>query len=314
MSKYLVTGGAGFIGSNIVEELVNRGETVTVLDNFLTGYMNNIKPFLNDIRLIQGDIREVGIVKKAMEGVDYVLHQAALASVPRSIDDPILVNDVNVNGTLNVLEEARKAGVKCLVYAASSSAYGDSEISPKEEDLKPSPLSPYAVSKLVGEHYCSVYSKVFGLPTVCLRYFNVFGPRQDPKSQYAAVVPIFISKLLGNNRPEIFGDGEQSRDFTYVKNVVNANILASKSAGSAAGEMVNIACGGEYTVNDLFKHINKYLGKDSEPKYSASRAGDVKHSLADISKAMKIIDYSIEVSFEEGLEKTIEWYKRQLGQ
>jgi nucleoside-diphosphate-sugar epimerase len=314
MSKYLVTGGAGFIGSNIVEELLNRGESVIVLDNFLTGYKDNIDPFLKDINLIQGDIREVETVKKAMKDVDYVLHQAALASVPRSIDDPILVNDVNVNGTLNVLEEARKAGVKCLVYAASSSAYGDSEISPKREDLKPSPLSPYAVSKLVGEYYCSVYSKVFGLPTVCLRYFNVFGPRQDPKSQYAAVVPIFISKLLDNNRPEIFGDGEQSRDFTYVKNVVNANILASKSGNSTAGEMVNIACGGEYTVNDLFKYINKYLGRDVEPKYSASRAGDVKHSLADISKAMKIIDYSIEVSFEEGLERTIEWYKRQLDQ
>ena len=211
------------------------------------------------------------------------------------------------------MEEARNAGVKCVVYAASSSAYGDSDISPKRENLRPSPLSPYAVSKLVGEYYCSVYSNIFGLPTVSLRYFNVFGPRQDPKSQYAAVVPIFISRLLKNSRPEIFGDGEQSRDFTYVKNVVNANILASKSADSAAGEMVNVACGGEYTVNSLLKYINNHLESGVEPKYSDPRAGDVKHSLADISKAKELIDYSIEVSFEEGISKTVEWYKQKMN-
>ncbi len=312
MSKYLVTGGAGFIGSNIVEELVCLGEEVVVLDNLSTGFRENIEPFLENIRFINGDIRDNEVVKKAMINVDYVLHQAALASVPRSIDDPLFVNDVNVNGTMNILEEARKAGVKCLVYAASSSAYGDSDFSPKRENLSPSPLSPYAVSKLVGEHYCSVYSNIFGLPTVSLRYFNVFGPRQDPKSQYAAVVPIFISKLLNKNRPEIFGDGEQSRDFTYVKNVVNANLLASKSADSAAGEMMNVACGSEYTVNELLKYIKTHLGSDVDPKYSDTRAGDVKHSLADISKAKKLIDYSIEVSFEEGISKTVEWYKQKM--
>jgi len=313
MSKYLVTGGAGFIGSNIVEELVCLGEEVVVLDNLSTGFRENIEPFIEDIRFIEGDIRDSETVKKAMISVDYVLHQAALASVPRSIDDPLFVNDVNVNGTLTILEEARNAGVKCVVYAASSSAYGDSDISPKRENLRPSPLSPYAVSKLVGEHYCSVYSNIFGLPTVSLRYFNVFGPRQDPKSQYAAVVPIFISRLLNNSRPEIFGDGEQSRDFTYVKNVVNANILASKSAEPAAGEMVNVACGGEYTVNELLKYINNHLESGVDPKYSEPRAGDVKHSLADISKAKELIDYSIEVSFEEGISKTVEWYKQKMN-
>ncbi|MDZ7859910.1 MAG: SDR family oxidoreductase [Candidatus Krumholzibacteriota bacterium] len=312
MSKYLVTGGAGFIGSNIVEELVNLEEEVTVLDNLSTGYKKNIEPFLGNITFIQGDIRDIETVKKCFKDVDYVLHQAAMASVPRSIDDPILVNDVNINGTLNILEEARKAKVKCLVYAASSSAYGDSDVSPKREDLIPSPLSPYAVSKLVGEYYCSVYSSIFGLPTVSLRYFNVFGPRQDPNSQYAAVVPIFISKLLNNKKPEIFGDGNQSRDFTYVKNVVTANILASKSAETASGEMVNIACGDKYTVNDLFRNISNYIGSDIEPVYSPPRAGDVKHSLADISKARNIINYSVEKSFEESIKKTVDWYKRKM--
>lgn len=312
MSNYLVTGGAGFIGSNIVEELVNSGEEVTVLDNLSTGYKKNIEPFLDKINFIQGDIRDIESVKKSLKDVDYVLHQAAMASVPRSIDNPILVNDVNINGTLNILEEARKAKVKCFVYAASSSAYGDSEVSPKREDLTPSPLSPYAVSKLVGEYYCSVYSTIFGLPTVSLRYFNVFGPRQDPNSQYAAVVPIFISKLLNNKKPEIFGDGNQSRDFTYVKNVVKANILASKSAGTASGEMVNVACGDKCTVNDLFRNISNYIGSDIEPVYSPPRAGDVKHSLADISKAKNIINYSVEESFEESIRKTVDWYKRKI--
>ena len=312
MSNYLVTGGAGFIGSNIVEELVNSGEEVTVLDNLSTGYKKNIEPFLDKINFIQGDIRDVESVKKSLKDADYVLHQAAMASVPRSIDNPVLVNDININGTLNILEEARKAKVKCFVYAASSSAYGDSEVSPKREDLTPSPLSPYAVSKLAGEYYCSVYSTIFGLPTVSLRYFNVFGPRQDPNSQYAAVVPIFISKLLDNKKPEIFGDGNQSRDFTYVKNVVKANILASKSAETASGEMVNVACGDKCTVNDLFRNISNYIGSDIEPVYSPPRAGDVKHSLADISKAKNIINYSVEESFEESIRKTVDWYKRKI--
>jgi len=308
MSKYLVTGGAGFIGSNIVEELVAMGEEVVVLDNLSTGYRDNIEEFIGDIDLIEGDIRDAEAVGKAMAGVDYVLHQAALASVPRSIDDPVLVNDVNTNGTLNVLEQARKAGVRSLVYAASSSAYGDSDISPKHEELRPRPLSPYAVSKLVGEHYCSVYSNVYGLPTISLRYFNVFGPRQDPGSQYAAVVPIFISSLLEEKTPVIYGDGEQSRDFTFVSNVVKANILAAKSEG-AEGEMMNVACGDQYTVNRLFAIIKENLEGDTEPQYADPRPGDVKHSLADISKAEKMIGYSVDVTFEQGLKKTIDWYR-----
>ena len=308
MSKYLVTGGAGFIGSNIVEELVAMGEEVVVLDNLSTGYRDNIEEFIGDIDLIEGDIRDDEVVNKGMYGVDYVFHQAALASVPRSIDDPVLVNDVNTNGTLNVLEQARKAGVRSLVYAASSSAYGDSEISPKHEELRPRPLSPYAVSKLVGEHYCSVYSNVYGLPTISLRYFNVFGPRQDPESQYAAVVPIFISSLLEEKTPVIYGDGEQSRDFTFVSNVVKANILAAKSEG-AEGEMMNVACGDQYTVNRLFAIIKENLESDTEPKFADPRPGDVKHSLADISKAEQMIGYSVDVTFEEGLKKTIDWYR-----
>ena len=234
MARYLITGGAGFIGSNIAEELVRAGEEVVVLDNLSTGNMSNMDSFIDDITFMEGDIRDGDRVAQALEGVDYVLHQAALASVPRSIENPVLVHDVNVNGTMTMLERSRIACVKCLVYAASSSAYGDSETLPKTEKMQPHPLSPYAASKLVGEHYCSVYSNVYGLPTVSLRYFNVFGPRQDPTSQYAAVVPIFISKLLEGGRGTIYGDGEQSRDFTYVKNVVEANLLAARS-GKAGG-------------------------------------------------------------------------------
>ncbi|MBD3178202.1 MAG: NAD-dependent epimerase/dehydratase family protein [Candidatus Latescibacteria bacterium] len=311
MSKYLVTGGAGFIGSNIVERLVEMGEEVVVLDDLSTGYRENIEEWIDDIELVEGDIRDTEAVRRSLSGVDYVLHQAALASVPRSIDNPVLVNDVNVNGTLNVLEQSRKEGVKGLVYAASSSAYGDADVSPKKEELRPRPLSPYAVSKLVGEHYCSVYSEVYGLPTVSLRYFNVFGPRQDPGSQYAAVVPIFISRVLEGKSPVIYGDGEQSRDFTYVSNVVSANILAAK-AGEAAGEMINVACGDKFTVNRLLDIIKEELGSDIEPRYEDPRAGDVKHSLADISKAGKMIDYSVKVTFQEGIRKTIDWYGHNL--
>jgi nucleoside-diphosphate-sugar epimerase len=273
-----------------------------------TGYRSNLKDFIDEIELIEGDIRDPGTVEKSMAGVDYVLHQAALASVPRSIENPVLVNDVNVNGTINVLENARKAEVSGLVYAASSSAYGDVEVSPKNEELRPRPLSPYAVSKLAGEHYCAVYSKVYGLRTISIRYFNVFGPRQDPASQYAAVVPIFISKLMKGEKPVIHGDGEQSRDFTYVRNVVSANIMAAQ-AENTGGEMINVACGDKYTVNRLLEIIKENLGSGIEPVYSDPRPGDVKHSLADISKAEELIGYSVEVDFEEGLKKTIDWYR-----
>jgi nucleoside-diphosphate-sugar epimerase len=308
MSRFLVTGGAGFIGSNIAETLVSRREEVVVLDNLSTGHESNIETFRSDVTFIEGDIRDAETVARALEGVDFVLHQAALASVPRSIENPVLVDDVNVSGTVTMLEQSRLAGVKCFVYAASSSAYGDSEKLPKREDMLPRPLSPYAVSKLAGEYYCSVFSAVYGLPTVSLRYFNVFGPRQDPTSQYAAVVPIFISRMLRNERPTIYGDGEQSRDFTYVSNVVEANLIAARS-GDAAGQMVNIACGERYTVNDLFSRIRSLLGSDIEPLYEDERAGDVKHSQADVARAAEILGFSCGVSFEEGLEKTVEWYR-----
>jgi nucleoside-diphosphate-sugar epimerase len=309
MARYLVTGGAGFIGSNIAEGLVAMGEDVVVFDNLSTGHEGNIEHIRNQIKFIKGDIRNASEVRTALEGVDYVLHQAALASVPRSIDDPVLVNEVNVGGTLTVLEESRHASVKCVVYAASSSVYGDSEVLPKREDMLPSPLSPYAVSKLVGEYHCSVYSNVYGLPTISVRYFNVFGPRQDPNSQYAAVIPIFVTHLLEGKSPTIYGDGEQSRDFTYVGNVVEANLLAAKCE-NASGQVVNVACGGRYTLNELYDMLKKLTGESVDPVYSDPRPGDVKHSLADITLAAELLGYSVEIGFEEGLKKTVEWYRQ----
>jgi nucleoside-diphosphate-sugar epimerase len=307
----MVTGGAGFIGSNIAEELVRLGEEVVVFDNLSTGHEGNIEHFRDGITFIKGDIRNASEVRKALEGVDHVLHQAALASVPRSIDDPVLVNEVNTGGTLTVLEEARHAGVKSLVYAASSSAYGDSEVLPKKEDMLPAPLSPYAITKLVGEHYCSVYSKVYGLPTISIRYFNVFGPRQDPASQYAAVIPIFITSLLRGEAPTIFGDGEQSRDFTYVSNIVKANILAA-SCPDAAGQVVNVACGGRFTLNELYARLCELIGTSIDAQYDDPRPGDVKHSHADIEMARELLGFSVETGLEEGLEKTVEWYRKSM--
>jgi len=309
MARYLVTGGAGFIGSNIAEELVATGEEVVVFDNLSTGNEGNIEHIRQDIKFIKGDIRNASEVRMALDGVDYVLHQAALASVPRSIDEPLLVNDVNVGGTLTVLDESKHAGVKCVVYAASSSAYGDSEVLPKREGLLPLPLSPYGVSKLVGEYYCSVYSKVYGLPTVSIRYFNVFGPRQDPASQYAAVIPIFISNLLEGKSPTIYGDGEQSRDFTYVGNIVKANILAAHS-DKAAGQVVNVACGGRFTLNELYGTLCEMIGVSIDPVYADPRLGDVKHSHADISMAEELLGYSVDTDFKEGLKRTVEWYRQ----
>ena len=309
MARYLVTGGAGFIGSNIAEKLVGLGEDVVVFDNLSTGHEGNIEHIAKDIRFVKGDIRNASEVRMALEGVDYVLHQAALASVPRSIDDPVLVNEVNVGGTLTVLEESRHASVKGVVYAASSSAYGDSEVLPKVEDMLPAPLSPYAVSKLVGEHYCSVYSKVYGLPTVSIRYFNVFGPRQDPESQYAAVIPIFITHLLDGKAPTIYGDGEQSRDFTYVGNVVKANIMAAQW-DKAAGQVINVACGGRFTLNEIYGMLRELIGEKIDPIYADTRQGDVKHSHADISMAEELLGYSVETGFEEGLKRTVDWYRQ----
>jgi len=305
VANYLVTGGAGFIGSHIVEELINRGENVRVLDNFSTGRRENIQPFLDKIELIEGDIRSYHIVRQAVIGMDFILHQAALPSVPRSIKDPITTNEVNVVGTLHVLDAAKEAGAKRVVFASSSSIYGNSEILPKREDMPPNPLSPYANSKLAAENYCRIFSSIYGLETVCLRYFNVFGPRQDPNSQYSAVIPKFIKLIKDGKRPTIYGDGQASRDFTFVSNVVNENLQAC-IAHKAVGEVFNIACGEQITINYLVKRIANIFGKVIEPIYEESRPGDVKNSFACIEKTKRIIGYNGMVNFDRGLQKTIE--------
>ena len=311
MSKYLVTGGAGFIGSNIVRTLVERGESVRVLDNLSTGKIKNIEKFLKDIEYIEGDFTDLEVAKKAVDGVDYVLHQGAIPSVPRSIDDPIKTNDANILGTLNMLLASRDAGVKRFVYAASSSAYGDSPIMPKVETMGIRPKSPYAIQKLTGEQYCQNFYTLFGLETVCLRYFNVFGPNQDPESVYSAVIPMFIKKMLKGESPVIYGDGNTSRDFTYVENNVDANLRACVVEKICAGEVINIACGYEISLNGLVEKINEILGTHITPVYKEERKGDVKHSLADISKAKKLLDYGPIVNFEDGLRKTVEFYKNE---
>lgn len=307
-TKFLVTGGAGFIGSNIVSALLEKGYRVKILDNFSSGKRENLKGFENDIELIEGDIRSYHIVQESVKDVDIVLHQAALPSVPRSIKDPITSNEVNVNGTLNILEASVAAKVKKVIYASSSSVYGDNPQLPKVESMMPNPLSPYAVSKLSGEKYCSVFTRIYGLETISLRYFNVFGPRQDPSSQYSAVIPRFIKAINNNEQPVIFGDGEQSRDFTYVKNVVEANILAALT-GCESGIAMNCAAGGQITLNQLVKYINNILGKNIKPVYKDPRAGDIKHSFADIHLAKDKIGYSPSVNFEEGLKLTADSYK-----
>ncbi len=311
--RYLVTGGAGFIGSNIVEELVRREERVRILDNFSTGKRENIALCLEDVELIEGDLRHLDTVWQAVEGVDYVLHQGALPSVQKSIDNPLDTDESNVRGTLNLLVAARDAGVKRLVYASSSAVYGDTPTLPKTEGMKPAPLSPYAVSKLAGEHYCQVFYQVYGLETVALRYFNVFGPRQDPTSEYAAVIPKFVTAMLKGEQPVIYGDGEQSRDFSYVTNVVQANLLAATAPG-VGGQVFNIACGHRYNLLELVTTINRILGRDITPLYTAPRVGDVRHSLADIARAREMLGYQVEVEFEEGLRRLIGWYKGHEGQ
>ena len=304
MSTILVTGGAGFIGSNIVEELLLRGEKVRVLDNLSTGKRENIKNLTNnsDFEFIEGDIRSYHIVLDAVVGIDFILHQAALPSVPRSVKDPINTNDVNVGGTLNILDAARRANVKRVVFASSSSVYGNSPTLPKVETMVVNPLSPYANSKLAGEYYCRIFSRIYGLETVILRYFNVFGLRQDPTSQYSAVIPKFISAMSKGESPTIYGDGLQSRDFTYIANVVSANILAC-TAEDAIGEVFNVACGHSYSLVDLVNGINKILEKDIKPIFAKEQVGDVKHSLANITKAKEILRYEPLVSFENGLKE-----------
>jgi len=310
MANYLVTGGAGFIGSHIVEELVERGERVRAIDNLSTGKIENISAFLEKIDFLKGDLTDIEVAKKAVKDIDYILHQAAIPSVPRSINDPISSNSTNVAGTLNLLVAAKEAKVRRIVIASSSSVYGDSEVLPKSEDMKTNPLSPYAVTKLVEELYGSVFYKIYGLETVSLRYFNVFGPRQDPTSQYSAVIPKFITRMLEGKSPIIFGDGERSRDFTYVKNVVNANVLAASSPKIGHGEVINIACGNRITLNELVNKIKEIIGTNIKPEYTAPRLGDVKHSLADINRAKKLLSYIVEVPFIEGLKATIDWYIR----
>jgi len=308
---YLVTGGAGFIGSNIVKELLNQSQSVRVLDNFATGKRENILPLLKNpnLTLIEGDLRSFHIVRAAVKGVDYILHQGALPSVPRSINDPITTNDVNVLGTLNILEAAKEFGVKRVVCASSSSIYGNSETLPKVEAMPVNPMSPYALTKYAQERYCQVFYSLYGLETVSLRYFNVFGPNQDPTSQYSAVIPKFIKLIQHDWEPVIYGDGYQSRDFTFVENNVWANIQAC-TAEKAAGEVINIACGERYTLLDLVQMINSILGKDIQPRFEPERPGDVKHSLAGIQKAEDLLGYDVRVDFKTGLEQTIEYFSR----
>jgi nucleoside-diphosphate-sugar epimerase len=304
MANYLVTGGAGFIGSHIVDALVERGETVRVLDNLSTGARANLGRSWEHIEFIEGSILDRTVLSQALAGIDYVLHEAALPSVPRSVADPLASHEANATGTLNVLVAAREAGVKRLVYASSSSVYGNSPVLPKHEDMPTNPLSPYAVSKLAGENYCRAFFQVYGLETVCLRYFNVFGPRQSPTSQYAAVIPKFIALMLRGEAPVIYGDGTQSRDFTYVSNVVQANLLAC-SAPDAAGQVLNVACGDQHSLLDLMRALNHLLGTGFAPTLMPNRPGDVQHSLADIGRAQRVLGYSVPVRFEEGLERTL---------
>ncbi|MBO7448321.1 SDR family oxidoreductase [bacterium] len=307
MATYLVTGGAGFIGSHLAEELVKRGENVRVIDNFFSGKAENMASFINDVEFYEGDIRDEKLLKKIMPGVDYVLHHAAVASVPRSVENPEESTEVNVMGTLNVLRRAAENKVKRLVYAGSSSAYGNSDTEKKSELEAPDPISPYAVTKLAGEYYCRSFAYIYGLETVVLRYFNVFGERQDPKSLYSAVIPLFCAAAKEGKPATIYGTGRQTRDFTYVKNNVEANLLAAKTPG-ISGEVINIACGQTVDLIELHSAINRIMGKDLPPVMAPPRVGDVMHSSADITKAKKLLGYEPKFSFEEGLAKTCAFF------
>lgn len=308
MKKYLVTGGAGFIGSHVVEALLKRRLKVRILDNFSTGSMDNIRPFGGRIELIRGDLRNLNAVRKAVNGVDGVFAIAAIRAVARSVDNPLETNETNVTGMLNLLVASRDAGVKRVVYSSSSSVYGESQAPVFRVTDKPNPISPYAAAKLMGEYYCKIFTRLYGLETVSLRYFNVFGPRQNPESKYSAVIPILIAALLRDQSPEIHWDGRQSRDFTYVDNVVEGNLLAM-NVKKASGGVFNIACHEEYSVLDIFNQLKQILRKPKiQPKFMPKRAGDVRRTFADISEAKKILGFRPQTRFEPGLKKTVQWF------
>ncbi len=308
MGTYLVTGGAGFIGSHIAAALVERGDRVRVLDNLCTGHHSNLVKLADRVDFVQGDLVNPRDVERALDGVEVVFHEAALASVPRSVDAPLDTNAACVTGTVTLLEVARRTGVRRVVFGGSSSAYGDQPTPAKHEQLLPAPLSPYAAAKLAGEFYCQAFTATYGLETVTLRYFNVFGPRQDPKSQYAAVIPKFITEMVAGRRPTIFGDGKQSRDFTYIDNVVRGNLLAA-DAPTAVGRTINVACGESYDLLQLVDGINRVLGTKIDPVFEPARVGDVRESLADIRLARELLKYEPTIGFEEGLRRTVEYYR-----
>ena len=307
MAQYLVTGGAGFIGSHLAEELVRRGEQVRVVDSLITGKRENLS-HLPQVEFLHGDLADPDVARRAVQGVDYVLHQAAIPSVPRSVQDPITSNRANIDAALNVLVAARDAGVRRVVYAGSSSAYGNTPTLPKVETMPTAPLSPYALQKLVAEQYCQMFTQLYGLETVTTRYFNVFGPRQDPSSPYSGVISLFISALVENRQPTIYGDGEQTRDFTYVANVVDG-VLRACHAENVSGEVMNVATGGRISLNQLFEAVKALTGASVTPIYKEPRAGDVRDSQADIQKARQLLGYTPTVTLEQGLEKTVEWFR-----
>jgi nucleoside-diphosphate-sugar epimerase len=307
MALYLVTGGAGFIGSHLAEELARRGERVRVVDSLITGKRQNLT-HVPHVDFMEGDLADLDVARRAVEGVDVVLHQAAIPSVPRSVQDPLTSHRANVDATLNVLIAARDARVKRVVYAGSSSAYGDAPTLPKVETMAPAPLSPYALQKLIGEEYCQLFTRLYGLETVTIRYFNVFGPRQDPSSPYSGVISLFIRFLCEGRQPTIYGDGEQTRDFTYVSNVVDG-VLRASEAPTASGEVINVATGGRVSINALFRALRDLIGARVEPLYAAPRSGDVRDSQADIQKARRLLGYSTRVDLEAGLKRTVEWYR-----
>lgn len=314
--RYLVTGGAGFIGSNLAEALLASGKRVRVLDNFLTGKRENLagyaERFGDAFELIEGDLRDLPVVRKAVEGTTCVLHQGALPSVPRSVADPLLSDAINVGGTLNLLVAARDAGVRRVVFAASSSAYGDTPELPKRETMTPNPKSPYAAQKLMGEHYLRIFHEIYGLSTVALRYFNVFGPKQDPASTYAAVIPRFITSVLSGVPPVVHGDGGQTRDFTFIDNVIQANLKACEAPADASGKVFNIACGERVSLLDILENLYRLAGRRVEPAFEPRRVGDVRDSLADIGRAREILGYDPQVFFAQGLERTFEWFAARM--